>query len=401
MKIQYKSILLLIMMAALAWVFTACSENEDLVNNGEPRILYVRITDPAASDSLLVAATLGNVIAIVGDNLGNTKELWFNDQQATLTPTYITSTTILVTVPSTAPVELTNKIKLVFKDGRELLHDFVIDLPAPQVVSMNKEYASPGEVTVIRGDYFFEPITVTFTGGVTGEVVSVEQTKMEVIIPEDAEPGPITFTTNFGTTVSSLHYWDQRNIILNYDDLTAAGSWRPGPVESEDGIDGNYLKLFGTLNANQKIEDNFESQFWGHTRYPEGNLFEGNPEDLVLKFEARVVNWYGSYLQICWGPWDNAGNGEVWGNLNGRGLWRPWEQADANFSTDGEWITVSIPLTEMMYRHEQQGGNNVWTADMEFDKDIAGTLSFWVIATPVANASPVEIHIDNVRIVNK
>ena len=363
MKTMIKNSVYLVFAVVMASaVFTSC-DDDDLVNGGKPTIHYVRITDPTAADSLLAAAQLGNLIAIMGDNLANTRELWFNDQKASLIPTYITSTSILVNIPSKAPVEVTNKMRLVFSDGSELLYDFIVAIPAPVVSAMSNEYASAGENVEITGDYFFEPVTVTFTGGATGQLISAEQGAIEVMIPEGAEPGPVTVATNFGTTVSGFHYRDQRNIILNYDDLTAAGSWRPGPVQSEDGIDGNYLKLFGTLDANQRAEDNFESQFWGHTRLPEGNLFVGEPEDLVLKFEARVVDWYGSYLQICWGPWNNAGNQEVWSNLNGRGIWAPWEEGDDNFSTNGEWITVTIPLTEMKYRHEQQDSE---TANLGF-----------------------------------
>ena len=53
---------------------------------------YVRITRPESSDSLLVGAGQGQLIAIVGKNLQDAVEVWFNDQQAILTPTYITNT---------------------------------------------------------------------------------------------------------------------------------------------------------------------------------------------------------------------------------------------------------------------------------------------------------------------
>lgn len=401
MKTRIKTILYpIIALVMIGIIVTACNDDNE-VNGGAPVIHYVRITDPASADSLLVAGQLGNLIAIIGDNLGNTRELWFNDQEASLTPTYITATSILVNIPSRAPMEVSNKMKLVFKDGSEMLYDFVVDIPAPVVGLMSNEYAGEGETIAISGNYFFDPITVTFTGGAVGQVSTLTQGAMELNVPEGAQPGPVTISTNFGTTISSFHYKDERNIILNYDDLTAAGSWRPGPIGSDNGIDGNYLKLFGKLDANQRAEDNFESQFWGHTRNPEGNLFTGEPENLVLKFETRVVEWYGSYLQICWGPWSNANNQEVWSNLNGRGIWGPWEAEDKSFSTNGKWYTVTIPLTEMKYRHEQQAGQNVWIADRPFDKNVAGSLSFWIVATPDADASPVEIHIDNVRIVNR
>lgn len=398
MKVFIKyTLLLFIPFLMIGSLLTSCDNDEQL---GTPVVHYVRVTDPAKSDSLLEAGPLGRVVAIVGENLGGANEVWFNDQRASLNPTYVTNRNIVVTIPNKAPTEITNQLRIKFQNGTELLHDFETAIAAPLLEAMKNEYAPIGSTTNITGDFFFEPISVVFTGGAEAEIVSVEQNTVTFIVPEGAEMGPVTVETNFGETVSSFHYKDQRNIILNYDDLTAEGSWRPGPVKSEEGIDGNYLHLFGTLDANERIEDNFESQFWGHTRYPEPrNLFEGNVDDFAIKFEARVEEWYGSYFQITWGPWDNAGNQEVWSNLNARGLWRPWEEEDKTFSTEGEWMTVTIPLSEMIYSHGQVDGTNTWTPDMTFDKNTAGTLSFWIVATPKADASPVDINIDNVRIV--
>jgi hypothetical protein len=407
MKIIVKNILLLMLpLLMIGGLMSSCNE-EELVNGGKPVIHYVRITNPAAADSLLVGAPLSNLIAIVGDNLGDTRELWFNDRQAALNPAFITNTSILVTVPNRAPIEVNNKMRLVFGDGSELLHDFETTISAPEVVSMVNEYAPIGSTTKITGDFFFEPISVTFAGGVEAEIVSVSQEEIEFIVPEGAESGPITLTTNFGSSEAPFHYRDRRGIVLDYDELTAEDSWRPGETGDDNGIDGKYLMLGGPGQVLKKdrVEDPFTSQFWGHTRFPEKtNLVEGNIDDFVLKFETRVVDWYGSVLTINWGPWDNAGNQEVWAHLNGKGIWRPWLEEDQNFSTDGEWITVAIPINEMIYSYAQEEGFGVWNPDSEFDKNNSGTLSFWVMPGKQVNedsGSPVEIHIDNVRIVEK
>jgi hypothetical protein len=399
MKYRYKIVFFVIALSMMG-ILTNCSDDSE---GGAPMISYVRITDPASSDSLLIAAGPGQMIAIIGRNLQNTRQLWINDQRATLTATLISDKSIITRIPDEFPKVVNNQLRLVFANGSELTHEFEVAVPDPLLESMKSEYVEDGEEAVIYGDFFFDPITVTFPGGQTAEIVSIEEEALTFKVPAGATSGPLTVTTNFGTTVSTFHFRDQRNIILNYDDLTAAGSWRAGPIASDNGIDGNYLRLFGTLNANARNEDNFESQFWGHTRpgSPTNLVPSGPLESLVLKFEARVVNWYGSVLQVCWGPYDNAGNQEVWANLNGRGIWAPWQVLDENYTTEGEWITVVMPLTEMIYRHEQQGGQNVWLPNMEFDRTNTGTLSFWVIATPEASASPVDIHIDNVRIVTE
>jgi hypothetical protein len=404
MKIAFKSILVFTLMAVLTTIHTSCSE-DDLPNNGEPIIKYIRVADPASADSLLVAGFQDNLIVIVGENLQDARQIWFNDQPGPLVSTFITSTTIFTVVPADIPNVITNKITIVFGNGKTLEHDFAVQISKPEVSSMQCEFVEAGAETTIRGNFFYEPVKVIFSGNVEGEVIAVEEQKITVKIPEGAQPGPITVTTNFGSTASSFHFRDTRNIILNYDNLTSSGSWRPGTIKSENGLDGNYLLLKGVLNANQRTEDysggGFVSQFWGQGNgRPEGNLFDGDPKDYVLKFEARVVDWYGSYLNICFAPWNLNNNGEYWGNVNARAIWGPWDSADESYKTTG-WITVTIPLTEFKHEISQDGSGNIIYPEMEFDPSKTGSLSFWVVGSPKANASPVEINIDNVRIVSK
>src|SRR5215218_5922020 len=99
MKTSNKILLLSLITLTVFGTFSACNK-EDLPNNGQPRIQYVRITNPLSSDSLLVGAGQGRLIAIMGENLGGAKSMWFNDQPASLNPTYVTNTSILVNVPT-------------------------------------------------------------------------------------------------------------------------------------------------------------------------------------------------------------------------------------------------------------------------------------------------------------
>jgi hypothetical protein len=404
MKILTKLSLLMLILGGSVMMFVACNEDA-LPNGGEPRIRYVRVTNPLKSDSLLGSAYLGSLVAIMGENLGNTREVWFNDQKARINPTYVTNTSILVNVPSTSPEEVTDLLTLVFRNGSKLEYYFPITIPPPLLEAMKSEYLADGEVATIYGDFFFEPLTVKMANGIEATIESVSKTELSFVIPSGAEPGPITVQTNFGSVASGFHFRDQRNILLNFDDKTASGSWRPGLIENdpEHSLDGGYLVLRGVVNKNQRAEDypggGFVMQFWGNTRLPEGNFFVGEPADFVFKFEAKVTEWYGSYMNICWGPWNNNGNQEYWANLNARGLWRAWEAKNETFSTGNEWITVSIPMTDMRYAQSVPG--DIIYTDMKFDKNIAGTLSFWVVGTPVSDASQVEIFIDNVRIVEK
>ncbi|KAA3631909.1 MAG: hypothetical protein DWQ02_15635, partial [Bacteroidetes bacterium] len=102
MNLSYKKLsLFAFLLLALGYLTTSClKEDDDTVIDpnadiGNPEVHYIRSTDPAAADSLIVSAFMGSLVAIVGEDLGYTVEIWFNDQQAALTPTYVTDKTIL------------------------------------------------------------------------------------------------------------------------------------------------------------------------------------------------------------------------------------------------------------------------------------------------------------------
>ena len=141
------------------------------------------MTNPESSDSLLIGANQGNLIAIMGENLQGAKELWFNNRKASLTPTYMTSTTILVRVPVPIPTEISNKIKILFSAGDSLLYDFQVQISKPFINSMECEYVNAGDVATFYGAFFYQPLTVAFEGGVNGEIVSVTDKILKVRIP--------------------------------------------------------------------------------------------------------------------------------------------------------------------------------------------------------------------------
>ena len=54
-------------------------------------------------------------------------------------------------------------MKIVFKNGFVLYHDFVVQISEPcgQPVWLC-EFVNEGDVATIRGDFFYEPLTVKF-----------------------------------------------------------------------------------------------------------------------------------------------------------------------------------------------------------------------------------------------
>src|SRR5690606_32823692 len=152
MKAIYKYSLLLLAAIAMMVVFTSCDDDSE---GGEPRIIYVRVTKPSAADSLLVRAGQGQMVAIMGENLQNTREVWFNDQKATLTATLITKNTVIVRAPNKIPEVNTHELSLIFANGKSLTYDFSLDISDPRVDRMKSEYVEEGDVATFYGDFFY------------------------------------------------------------------------------------------------------------------------------------------------------------------------------------------------------------------------------------------------------
>jgi hypothetical protein len=398
------------------FLVTSC-DDEDGVSlespDGAPSIKYIRVSDPEASDSLLVGAELGATIVIVGENLGGTRAILFNDQKADLLPTWVTNRTIFATVPFLAPTEVTNKLYLVTESGDTIEHAFTVEIPAPAVSAAKNEWPQADEDLVIYGDYFFEPLTVEFTGAGAGEIVSVSQTQIVVDVPDGATEGPVTVTTNFGETPSTFHLWDKRNIVLDFDEKRANG-WRIGmrgndPAHS---LDGYYLIVKGNINANQRdegpggpAESPFAMEYWGgndpdrsENFYP---LYPNSYRDYVMKFEAKIKKWYGGHLNLCLSVPDHTGNNqEIWSNnLNARGIWAPWTENDEEVTTGDSWITVVMPLTEFQYYMGSDANGVYYTPGQKFVESAAGSLSTWFLGSPENTGNEVEFYLDNIRFV--
>jgi hypothetical protein len=364
------------------WI--GCSEDE----GGTPFVSYVRVTDPEASDSLLVAAGQGATIAIMGGNLKSVQEVWFNDRVAMLVPTLITNRTIIVRVPSAIPSEVTNTVKMIFADGKELIHTFQVAINPPYLSRLKSEYVNAGDTAVIYGDYFYAPVSVAFTGDVQGEVISFTDTEIQVVVPEGAEAGPIVVTSNFGETESEFWFRDNRNIIASFDVPLVDWVWRgPDFVVASDpaieNISGKFFRLNrgpqgawpymevygGPMEAGSDIGEETKN-------IPAGALL--NPADYSLKFEVNTLApMTGIYARIYFG---NAG-GATFGDARNN-IYYVWQ---ANENTNGKWQTVTIPWAA------------IYEANQQFDFSDIGYAMYIYFHGP--NAATYNFAIDNMRVV--
>jgi hypothetical protein len=345
MKSLHKILLMMLVTVGAAGIFSSCKKDN---NTGTPYISYVRVTRPESSDSLLVGAGQGQLIAIVGNNLQDAVEVWFNDQQARLTPTYITKTTLLVSVPSQIPRDVTNQLKIIFKNGYVLLHDFVVQISEPYIANMVCEYVADGSVATIRGDFFYEPLTVKFSGGGLGDLVSVTDQEIQVKVPAGAQPGPLTIKTNFGETKSDFWFRDNRNMLITNDPYS--GWWGQDMVVSASdplAINGNFTRITKSIGGwawTEWIGGREDALATSHNLPDDAVL---NPDKYYLKFEINTLKPYnGNMIKIMIGQVNNPDpdwNAEPY-------YFRP------PFDTKGKWQTVAISFNEVVANYKTNWG---------------------------------------------
>jgi len=348
MKTIYKSILFIALAVVAVTVNFSCSESVDET----PYISYVRIPNPAQKDSLLVAATQGQLIAIIGGNLQNTREVWFNDQKAIVNQGWITEKSVMVNVPEDVPDEVTNQLKLVFLNGNSLFHEFRVSIAKPRVDNMFCEYVLEGDRAVINGNYFYPPLSVTFPGGLVvsseGLDLSIndEFTAITVKVPQGAtNAGQLTVTTNFGATLSDFWFLDNRNIFQGFglEENTSDPEKPYGELGTNDGvivddpgdsdpplINGNYLRMiFNESTWWRQLFCNWNEGF----EIPRDAIL--NPKNYNYKFEVcTTLPFDGSSLHIWVSDMDARNN-------------IPFYEWNPPYDTKGVWRTFVIPLDDI------------------------------------------------------
>lgn len=370
--------------AVIAGLYS-CSSDEP----GAPFISYVRVTDPKKSDSLLAAAGQGQMVAIIGGNLGSVRQIWFNDKQATTSASFVTNTSVLTTLPSDVPTKVSNKLKMIFANGDSLLYDFVVAINKPELDYAGNEYTKVGDSLFIYGKYLYKPLTVKFTGSsAPAEILSLntDATVLAVRVPNDAQKGPITVTSNFGETESSFWLNDDRNIFANFDG-PFSGAWKGSDyVVASDPtipqINGNFLRVNkGSLGAYPFLE-----VYGGPTPSDVATLTKNIPAgayvaplNYSLKFEINTLaSITGAYMRLYMGNADGGGfDAARQGHYY---VWMP------NLDTHGKWATVTIPW------------NDVYTANQSFPQNTAdGSGLFIYFHGP--NAAKYNFAMDNFRVV--
>lgn len=435
-----------LLLGVIAFAFSSCN-NEPKgtfeLTGGVPTIKYIRLQDAAVKDSMVTSAYVQTGLTIVGENLTSIREMYFNDQKAVLNTSYITNYTMLVSVPRGIPGVVSDKIYMITRDGDTCTYDFHVSVPGPVVNSMKNEWVKEGAVATVTGNYFIndpnEPLTITFVGEDGSQEVAVtsiktiSQSELTFVVPAGAPVGQIRVHTIYGEGLSKFYYHDKRGLITDFDGTTpiVPQGWNIAATYSEEnGVDGNYVEMTGSLTEDGGWVESVKLPFWcGNwngdpmsiqdgagvplrnwfaNAYDEPHYF-ANPDELEFKFELFIPKsnpWSAASMQILFinnqlcanDAWQN--NTYIQTSADGgkdlcRALYRPWATT-GSFDTADEWITVTIPLSDFLYNRDGTPGS-LKLSEESFDSFVMWPDAGGVSGTP---CTPI-FRYDNLRVVKK
>ena len=429
-----------IVLAAVLF-FASCDEQDYpdrfQATDGVPTVSYVRY---AAEDVFISQAFMDEILIIVGENLCSVHEIYFNDQAAILNTALMTDNTLYVSVPKTLPVEETDKIYLVTASGETVTYDFKVLPPVPTVSAMDCEYAKAGSQTVITGNYFTYPLTVEFTGADPFTVSEGSMTSFTCTVPEGSIEGRVKVTTTSGTGVSKFQYLDTRGMLFDFDGKTGLGAnhgWHARVVLSDEtSISGNFVQLGDGASALSNWNDSaYSFEYWAGSWDEPQNITSGEgialynlvdftaSSTMALKFEMMIpaeTPWRDYAMQICFEGFDKVSNsgkdisgfsGTVAGpnayafnnddgtsGSFGRAFYKPFE-ATGSFTTEGKWITVTIPITDFKYDMNYVETASTPSAYTDFASLTIFCTGKSFTGTEDADNTPI-IKIDNIRAVS-
>ena len=370
MKINIKNISL----SAMAIIaFASCSDVVDYSvpdrtsNSGAPAISQIYDVQDTGYVAPLNGGVLNQMIHIKGQNLANAKKIRFNDVDVDVRQVYATTDEAWVKIPRVIP-GVQNDILLYETDKGTTEINFPVSIPSVEIEGLKNEFALQGNQVQITSDYMdlygFNDTTETSPAKVYIENVDAGYRKeihcdscsekfTSIVIPEDCPdnslihfswheisgdktvtiPYRMTDQLMFGDFTGDLGWWNDWGKGL-VTDCTKSGD--------PESLGFGFLRVKGTYDA----------WSWNSTGFGcNWKWFDASahPENYVLKFEVATnsSNPFNNYG-------DNGASGSKNGGYNftlqaggeGRCQFDPVSMGINN--TYGKWVTVSIPLTDVL-----------------------------------------------------
>lgn len=175
-----KGVLMTALLAVITLGFAACSDSDG--SSGQPEITGVRVCDPEKADSLFTKSAQGQVIAIIGNNLGGATAVYINDQKVGFSTTMNTDHSIIVTVPTEAKgfqltafnSELKDEIRVETTHGTAT-YGFKVLGASPVMQRIQGSYPrSAGDILNVYGLNLYSIESIYFTDATAEELATTE-----------------------------------------------------------------------------------------------------------------------------------------------------------------------------------------------------------------------------------
>lgn len=382
MKINIKNISLSAM-AILA--FASCSDVVDYSvpdrtsNSGAPAISQIYDVQDTGYVAPLNGGVLNQMIHIKGQNLANAKKIRFNDVDVDVRQVYATTDEAWVKIPRVIP-GVQNDILLYETDKGTTEINFPVSIPSVEIEGLKNEFALQGNQVQINSEYMdlygFNDTTETSPAKVYIENVDAGYRKeihcdscsekfTSIVIPEDCPDNSLihfSWHEISGDKTVTLPYRMTDQLMFGdfNGDLGWWNDWGKGLVT--DGTKSGDPESLGFSFL--RVKGTYDAWSWNSTGFGcNWKWFDASahPENYVLKFEVATnsSNPFNNYG-------DNGASGSKNGGYNftlqaggeGRCQFDPVSMGINN--TYGKWVTVSIPLTDVLK------GGSLPTAENQF-----------------------------------
>ena len=394
-NIIYKHIRLLLTFGTILIITLMTSCNNDNESSGTaPVITEIRNYAASPNDTIVKKIVPGQWIVITGKNLKSAIGITFNGVPAEFNAGLFSDTYAAVKVPSvipfpSVPADKLNTIQYTTSQGT-ITYSFNIVAGPPAIVSVSNENPVEGDPIIISGTNLFLIKEISFGGKIVTDYVALtDGTGIAFVMPNATTGSPLSITTASGKVSTTFNVNDvTTNSLCNFDNINTF-SWGCGTSNSSVDFPGNhgYYAVLnnGILNANNgawwewERSINVNSGQW----VPAQNLSEP-VANYAVKFEINVPGeWNGTTIQIT-------------RNYDFYGKYEPWKKDDkiVSYTTNGKWVTVTIPLSDF-----KKDGNQASSLTELLGDSGSGEFHIQAVSGSKATVTGLHAAVDNIRVV--
>lgn len=401
-KIKYINRWLLASVAVFLILLSACNEKEDGLH--APVITEIRNYAPSPNDTLVQSIQPGQWVVLTGRNLARASQILFNGESAVLNNGLFSDKFAVVQVPEVIPFplvpeELLNTVQVITDQGMTT-YSLNISAPAPTITRVSNENANVGDVVTVYGTNLFLLNRLSFGGlDVLEYTSSSDGTFISFVLEELSGSGPVIAENNSGKYTTAFNVNDPTGTLCNFDDINTF-AWGAS-IEDNNPLFPSNRGKFAVLQNNGLNPGNFS--WWEGGRsintdpvqwIPEADLSDAVSE-YAFKFEINVPgDWEGTTLLIL--------KDFNWGYVARYEPWRISSSRTSPYTTEGNWVTVTIPFTE--FRNKPQGGKDGAGETVPSLRTLLGdsgngALNIFSVNDSSDPASAMNIAFDNIRVV--